>query len=77
MASMLNKQINSVLTQVYKRAENLDESLLDETFLPIPQIDSLLSTSEHHVLSAWNRKDAYSKASRMAAKVWGWRCSLS
>jgi hypothetical protein len=50
MASMLNKQINSVLTQVYKRAENLDESLLDETFLPIPQIDSLLSTSEHHVL---------------------------
>ena len=50
MSSMLNKQINGVLTRVYKRAENLDGLLLNETFLPIPQIDSLLSTSEHHIL---------------------------
>ena len=50
MTSQLNRQINDVLMRVYKRAENLDESLLDDTFVPIVQVDSLLSTPEHHVL---------------------------
>jgi hypothetical protein len=45
-----NEQINNVLMRVYKRAENLDTSLLEDTFVPIVQVDSMLSTAEHHVL---------------------------
>lgn len=50
MTARINEQINNVLMRVYKRAENLDESLLEDTFVPIPQVDSMLSTAEHHVL---------------------------
>jgi hypothetical protein len=45
-----NEQINNVLMRVYKRAENLDTSLLEDTFVPIAQVDSMLSMAEHHVL---------------------------
>jgi hypothetical protein len=50
VTARINEQINNVLMRVYKRAENLDQSLLEDTFVPIPQVDSLLSTPEHHVL---------------------------
>jgi hypothetical protein len=50
MTTKLSEQINNALMRSYKRAENLDGQLLDDTFVAIPQIDSLLSTSEHHVL---------------------------
>ena len=46
----INEQINNVLMRVYKRAENLDTSLLEDTFVPIAQVDSMLSMAEHHVL---------------------------
>jgi hypothetical protein len=46
----INEQINNVLMRVYKRAENLDTSLLEDTFVPIVQVDSILSMAEHHVL---------------------------
>jgi hypothetical protein len=50
VTARINEQINNVLMRVYKRAENLDQSLLEDTFVPIHQVDSLLSTPEHHVL---------------------------
>ena len=46
----INEQINNVLMRVYKRAENLDTSLLEDTFVPIVQVDGMLSMAEHHVL---------------------------
>jgi hypothetical protein len=49
-ATRLNEQINNALMRLYKRAENLEGALLDDTFVPIPQIDTLLSMPEHHVL---------------------------
>jgi hypothetical protein len=49
-SATLNEQINNGLLRVDKRAEKMDESLLEGTFVPIPQIDSMLSTAEHHVL---------------------------
>jgi hypothetical protein len=50
VTARVNEQINNVLMRVYKRAENLDDTLLEHTFVPIPQVDSMLSTAEHHVL---------------------------
>lgn len=50
MTTKMGERVNSALMRSYKRAENLDGSLLDDTFVPIPQIDSLLSIPEHHVL---------------------------
>lgn len=50
MTARVNEQINNVLMRVYKRAENLDGALLEDTFVPIAQVDSMLSTAEHHVL---------------------------
>jgi hypothetical protein len=50
MGTNMSEQINSALMRSYKRAENLDGPLLDETFVPIPQINDLLSTPEHHIL---------------------------
>ena len=44
MGTKMSEQINSALMRSYKRAENLDGPLLDETFVPIPQINDLLST---------------------------------
>jgi hypothetical protein len=50
VTARVNEQINNVLMRVYKRAENLDGALLEHTFVPISQVESMLSTAEHHVL---------------------------
>ena len=50
MGTKMSQQVNSALMRSYKRAENLDGPLLDDTFVPIPQIGSLLSIPEHHIL---------------------------
>jgi hypothetical protein len=50
MTIKLSEQINRALMRSYKRAENLEGAVLDDTFVPIYQIDSLLSVPEHHIL---------------------------
>jgi hypothetical protein len=50
MAGAMNEQVNQTLVRSYKRAEKPDEAALEDTFVPIPALNNLLRSPEHHIL---------------------------
>jgi hypothetical protein len=50
MNAKVNEAINESLMHCYKRAEKLTGQILEDTFVPIPQVDRILSLPEHHII---------------------------